>query len=179
MLIGGGVRAGKSAYAVQRALQSGPRRVYVATAEALDDEMRARAQAHREERGNSFDTLEVSRELVPALRDLEGTDVVVIDCLTMWVSNLLLDGLDEAAIRVRVGELADLLASRPFNCLIVSNEVGMGIVPDNALARSFRDAVGRAHQQLGAVADELIFAAMGQLIRIKPSPIEVVDVPTR
>lgn len=165
------MRSGKSAFALRRAEQLGERRVFVATAEALDGEMRARAEAHREERADRYRTLEVPRELVAALARLDDADVVVIDCLTLWITNLLVDGLDGPAIERRVAELAALLAARRFHAVLVTNEVGLGIVPDNALARAFRDAAGRAHQTLGRVADELYFGMMGQLVRLKPAPL--------
>jgi adenosylcobinamide kinase/adenosylcobinamide-phosphate guanylyltransferase len=174
VLVGGGVRSGKSAFALARARQLGARRVFVATAEALDDEMRERAARHREERGAEFTTVEAPRELVASLRQVQATDVVVIDCLTLWLSNLLLDGLDRSALEARVQELAECLATSSFHSVIVSNEVGLGIVPDNALARAFRDATGRAHQSLGRVAHEVYFGVMGQLLRLKPVPLELV-----
>ena len=168
------MRSGKSAFALTRAEQLGTRRVFVATAEARDDEMRVRVQDHREERGDRYRTLEAPRELELALRALSDVDVVVIDCLTLWLTNLLLDGLDRPALQKRVESLAEVLLLRRFHAIVVTNEVGLGIVPDNALARTFRDATGRAHQTLGRVADELYFGVMGQLVRLKPAPLETV-----
>src|SRR5690606_29193557 len=141
-------------------------------AEARDAEMRERAARHREERGEAFRTLEEPRALVAALEKVDDVDVVVIDCLTLWLSNLLLDGLGRAALEARVEELARCLRTRPFHSVIVTNEVGMGIVPENALSRAFRDASGRAHQVLGRVAHEVYFGALGQLLRLKPAPVE-------
>ncbi len=175
VLIGGGVRSGKSAFALTRAEQLGERRVFVATAEARDDEMRLRVRDHREERGQRYRTLEAPRELESTLRELRDVDVVVIDCLTLWLSNLLLDGLDAPALQQRVQGLAEELLRRRFHALVVTNEVGLGIVPDNALARTFRDVTGRAHQTLGRIADELYFGMMGQLVRLKPSPLETLS----
>jgi adenosylcobinamide kinase/adenosylcobinamide-phosphate guanylyltransferase len=172
VLVGGGVRSGKSAFALTRAEQLGQKRVFVATAEALDDEMRARVTDHREERGDRYRTLEAPRELEALLRSLEDVDVVVIDCLTLWLTNLLLDGLDRHALQLRVEGLAEELLRRRFSAIVVTNEVGLGIVPENALARAFRDATGRAHQTLGRIADELYFGVMGQLLRLKPAPLE-------
>lgn len=172
MLVGGGVRSGKSAFALSRAEQLGARRVFVATAEPLDGEMRARADAHRLERADRYHTVEEPRELVRALAGLDaGVEVVVIDCLTLWITNLLVDGLDGPQIDARVAELGEELARRRFHAVLVTNEVGLGIVPDNALARAFRDAAGRAHQRLGRLADELYFGMMGQLVRLKPAPL--------
>jgi adenosylcobinamide kinase/adenosylcobinamide-phosphate guanylyltransferase len=174
VLVGGGVRSGKSAFALERARAFGDQLVFVATAEALDDEMRERADRHRAERGQAFRTVECPRELVQCLRGLTDVDGVVIDCLTLWISNLMMAGLSAAEIDARVVELADCLRSVDFQSVLVSNEVGLGIVPDNAMARAFRDATGRAHQVLGRAANELYFGVMGQLLRIKPAPLELV-----
>jgi adenosylcobinamide kinase/adenosylcobinamide-phosphate guanylyltransferase len=176
VLVGGGVRSGKSAFALTRAEQLGQQRVFVATAEPLDDEMRVRVRDHRDERAGRYRTVEAPRELEAALRALAPeVEVVVIDCLTLWLTNLLLDGLDARAMQQRVEALAEELLRRRFHAIIVTNEVGLGIVPENALARAFRDATGRAHQLLGRVADELYFGVMGQLLRLKPAPLETVQ----
>ncbi len=175
ILIGGGVRSGKSAYALARARQLGERRVFIATAEPLDDEMRERAERHRAERGAAFRTVEAPRALVPALRAAsQDSDVVVVDCLTLWLANLLLAGLERAAIAERVRELCTELARGAAHVIVVSNEVGMGVVPESALGRIFRDVAGTAHQGLAALAHELYFAVMGQLLRLRPGPIELV-----
>lgn len=171
-LVGGGVRSGKSRFAHDLALERGARRVFVATGEARDDEMRARIEAHQHERGDGFRTVEAPRQLVEALEALNHVDVVLIDCLTLWISNLLLDGADERTLANEVERLATHLTERTRHVLLVSNEVGMGIVPENALSRRFRDAVGRAHQTLGAMADEVYFAALGQILRLKPGPVQ-------
>lgn len=176
ILIGGGVRSGKSAFALVRAQALGTRRAFIATAEAYDDEMRERAQRHREERGSAFVTIEAPRALVPALDEAaRQADVVVIDCLTLWLSNLLLSGCDATAIGARVAELDDALANCPAHVIMVSNEVGMGIVPESRLGRQFRDLAGHAHQRLSARVDELYFAMMGQILRLRPAPIELVE----
>jgi len=172
VLVGGGVRSGKSAFALFRAEQLGARRVFVATAEVRDEEMRARIARHREERGARYRNLEAPRELSQALRDIADADVVVVDCLTLWLSNLLLDGLDRQALEARVRELCAVLEERKRHTILVSNEVGLGIVPDNALARAFRDIAGTAHQWIGAVADEVYVGLLGQLLRLKPGPVE-------
>jgi len=175
ILIAGGVRSGKSAFALERALELGQRRLFIATAEPFDEEMRERAQRHRAERGAAFTTLEAPRELVAALREASGAaDVVVVDCLTLWLSNLLLDGLDGSAIARRVEELCTTLRTLERHVVVVSNEVGLGIVPEAPLARAFRDVSGSAHQALGRIADELYFAVMGQLLRLRPAPLELV-----
>jgi adenosylcobinamide kinase / adenosylcobinamide-phosphate guanylyltransferase len=174
ILIGGGVRSGKSAFALVRAQELGARRAFIATAEAFDDEMRERAARHREERGSAFVTIEAPRALVPALQQASReAEVVVIDCLTLWLSNLLLAGRDMAAIGASVAQLDDALAASPAHVVMVSNEVGMGIVPESRLGRQFRDVAGHAHQRLSARVDELYFAMMGQILRLRPAPIEL------
>jgi adenosylcobinamide kinase / adenosylcobinamide-phosphate guanylyltransferase len=177
VLIGGGARSGKSAYAVQRALGLGPRRVFVATAEAFDDEMRARISAHVAERGSDFSTIEAPRDLECAVESLqarpEAVDAVVIDCLTFWLSNLLLADTPVADIELRVERLAIACESAMFPVLLVTNEVGFGLVPETALGRVFRDVTGRAHQRLARSAGEVLLAALGCMLRIKPGPMLV------
>jgi adenosylcobinamide kinase/adenosylcobinamide-phosphate guanylyltransferase len=171
ILIGGGARSGKSAFALARARRLGARRVFVATAEALDDEMRVRIERHRQERGAAFTTLEVPRKLPEVLATVEA-DVVVIDCLTLWLSNLLVADLPALTIHAQVDALTTVLARRRFHALLVSNEVGMGIVPETPLGRAFRDLAGWAHQRLARAADEIYLAAMGMVLRVHPGPVE-------
>lgn len=181
VLIGGGARSGKSAYAVQRALAFGPRRLFVATAEAFDDEMRTRIQAHIAERGNHFATIEAPRDLEQAIESIqsraESVDVVVIDCLTLWLSNLLLADIAAAEIERRVDRLASACETASFPVLLVSNEVGFGLVPENALGRLFRDLTGRAHQRLARSAGEVLLAALGCMLRLKPGPVLLAGAP--
>jgi adenosylcobinamide kinase / adenosylcobinamide-phosphate guanylyltransferase len=181
VLIGGGARSGKSAYAVQRALSLGKRRVFVATAEAFDDEMRVRIRAHIAERGAQFCTVEAPRDLEQALESLqaepEAVDVVVIDCLTLWLSNLLLAEIPAAEIELRVERLANACERAAFPVLLVTNEVGFGLVPETALGRQFRDLSGRAHQRLARAAGEVLLAALGCMLRIKPSPVLLAEAP--
>jgi len=171
ILVGGGARSGKSAFALALARSLGPRRAFVATAEARDGEMRERIARHREERGAEFSTVEEPLELARAVSALRGVDVAVIDCLTLWLSNLLLRGDPPAEIASRVERLLGALATAPFRSILVTNEVGMGVVPESALGRAFRDVAGRAHQVLAARADRLYLAALGTVLRIRPGPI--------
>ena len=174
ILIGGGVRSGKSAFALGLARRLGKCRVYIATAEARDDEMVDRIGRHVRERGSEFQTQEAPLEVVETAAKVQDADVVVVDCLTLWLSNLLLRGDTEEAILEQVSRLIRTLHEKRFHAILISNEVGMGVVPDSALGRSFRDLCGRAHQALAACADEIYFGAMGALIRLKPSPITLV-----
>ena len=170
ILIGGGARSGKSRFALTLARQLGARRLFVATAQAKDDEMRARIQKHQESRGPDFATLEVPLALADALAGVKDMDVVVIDCLTLWLANLLLDETTPAQIETRVRELGEVLGQQTFHAIIVTNEVGMGIVPETPLGRVFRDIAGSAHQQLSQAADEVYFAVLGTMLRLKPQP---------
>jgi adenosylcobinamide kinase/adenosylcobinamide-phosphate guanylyltransferase len=173
IVIGGGVRSGKSAFAVSLARRLGTRRAFVATAQEVDADLRERIARHRQARGADFVTFEVPFELETTLRQLTDIDVVVVDCLTVWLANLLVRGVEESTIATRVGALAASLLEVPFHILIVTNEVGMGVHPETALGRTFRDVVGRAHQCLSRVADEIYFAALGVIIRLQPAPVEL------
>lgn len=172
VLVGGGVRSGKSAFALRRASELGARRVFLATAEARDAEMSDRIARHQIERGDSFATVEEPLALAERLTALGArgdVDVVLIDCLTLWLSNLLVRGDDERRVDAAVAELVQVLAARRFHAVLVTNEVGMGIVPESALGRLFRDVAGRSHQRLAALADEVHFAALGLVLKLKPS----------
>jgi len=173
VLIGGGARSGKSRFALARARALGARRVFVATAQSLDGEMDARIALHRATRGDDFRTLEEPLELPRLLATIDDADVVLVDCLTLWLSNLLLRGDGEAAILARVDELVAAVAARRCHAIVVTNEVGMGIVPENALARAFRDVAGLAHQRLADAADEIHVAILGTVLRLKPAPLAV------
>ena len=164
ILVGGGARSGKSSYALKLAESYGPRKSFIATAQVYDDEMAERVRLHREERKGAYTTVEEPYELATAIRQQEGqTDVVVVDCLTLWLTNLLLaDREGEAAAAV------EEIAKSPLSCILITNEVGCGIVPDNALARRFRDLAGRLNQDAAALAIEVYYIAFGIPMRIKP-----------
>jgi adenosylcobinamide kinase/adenosylcobinamide-phosphate guanylyltransferase len=175
VVVGGGVRSGKSSFALARAEALGARRVFVATGEALDGEMDERIARHRAERGDRFLTIEAPVEL-PAVLAAAGAreaevDVVLVDCLTLWLSNLLVRDEPVARVLERVDELVRVLARRSCHTIIVTNEVGMGVVPPSPLGRAFRDVAGTAHQRLAAVADELHLAVLGTVLRLRPPPI--------
>lgn len=174
ILIGGGARCGKSEFALRLARGLGERRVFVATAEAGDAEMASRIVRHSKERGPDFRTLEVPYELEDAFRKLKDVDVVVLDCLTLWMSNMLCRGFGEDEILARFKNWA--AAARDLRChlVVVTNEVGLGLVPETPLGRAFRDVAGRAHRILAEGADEVYFGVMGQMLRLKPGPVEVV-----
>lgn len=175
-LIGGGTRSGKSAFALELARARGQRRVFLATAQAFDDEMRARIGAHVAERGSEFDTREEPRELVRALQALNEhrpPEIVVIDCVTLWLSNLMLADESPSAIADHIAQLCAQLSRCRFETVLVTNEVGMGVVPESALGRIFRDVAGLANQRLAAVASEVYWAMLGSILRIRPEPLRV------
>jgi adenosylcobinamide kinase/adenosylcobinamide-phosphate guanylyltransferase len=172
ILVGGGVRSGKSAYAVARARSLGTRRAFIATARAYDDEMAERIRRHQAERAGDFELVEEPIALVEAVGRLDGFDVAVIDCITLWLSNQLVDGVAPAEIERRAAALAQALRRAPCHVLVVTNEVGMGVHPETALGRTFRDLAGRAHQALAHAADEVHLAVMGVLLRLRPGPVE-------
>ena len=156
VLVGGGARSGKSRWALDRARKRGDRLIYIATAEALDDEMSARIARHRAERGDEFETVEEPRELAKAIRSAQG-DAIVIDCLTLWLANVMGDADDTiAAAKEHAAEV-----------ICVTNEVGCAIVPENALAREFRDRAGIMNQQFAEAASEVYWMIFGQPLRIK------------
>ena len=164
VMVLGGARSGKSRYAEGLAEGIAGDRLYIATAQPGDEEMAARIAAHRQRRGNRWTTIEAPLALAEALAGANAP-FVLIDCITLWISNLLLAGID---IAPRVEALAEALRARQGTVAVVSNEVGLGIVPDNALARRFRDDAGLANQRLAQACDEVVFLAAGLPLRLKP-----------
>ncbi len=156
-LVLGGARSGKSLYAEGLVAAQG-RAVYVATAEARDAEMAERIRRHRERRGAAWQTVEEPLELAAAIRDNPSGKPLLVECLTLWLSNIMEAGRDvDAEGRALVEALGGLEAP----VVLVSNEVGLGIVPDNAAARAFADAAGRLNQAVAAAADRVVFVAAG------------------
>ena len=168
-LITGGARSGESAHALALAQQApGARRFFIATAEALDDEMRERIARHRAARSADFATIEEPIAIAEALAGLANrADVVIVDCLTLWVSNLLMARLGDEAILASARGLAGAMASAPFACFVVTDEVGAGIVPDHALARRFRDLLGWTNQAVARVAERVVLMVAGYPMRVK------------
>jgi adenosylcobinamide kinase/adenosylcobinamide-phosphate guanylyltransferase len=169
LLIGGGARSGKSGFALEVAERLAPERVFLATGQALDAEMEERIDRHRRERAGRFSTIEEPRQVVTALAEVPDNGVVVIDCITMWLSNLMLDGLSDSALEREVEGLADALRGSRFHCVAVTNEVGSGVVPESALGRRFRDCAGRANQRLAAQATSVYLASLGCILQLKPT----------
>lgn len=164
-LVLGGARSGKSRYAQQRAEALAGRHVFIATAEAWDAEMAERIARHRADRDTRWETVDAPRDLAAALDAASGTGaVVLVDCLTLWASNLL---LADADMEEATDELRAAIARFDGGLILVANETGFGIVPDNALARRFRDAAGRINQAVAATADEVMLVVAGLPMRVK------------
>jgi adenosylcobinamide kinase/adenosylcobinamide-phosphate guanylyltransferase len=166
-LVLGGARSGKSRYAESLTLGFPPPWLYVATAEPLDDEMAARIAAHRTRRVADWRTIEAPRDLAGAVADAPAGSTVLVDCLTLWLSNLMLANMD---IEVESDRLDDALARASGPIVLVSNEVGLGIVPDNALTRRFRDAQGFLNQRIAARADRVVLMVAGLPLVVKGPP---------
>jgi adenosylcobinamide kinase / adenosylcobinamide-phosphate guanylyltransferase len=166
-LILGGAKSGKSAYAEKLVAVYPAPPIYVATSRVFDDEMAARVRAHRERRTDSWKTVECPLELVNALVAFQGQNqAVLVDCLTLWLTNLLLPVLvqpPEEAVR----DLVECIRAVDYPLFLVSNEVGGGIVPDNALARRFRDLAGFANQQVAAACPAVTLVVAGLPLRLK------------
>lgn len=161
----GGARSGKSSRAQSLAEAAGRKRCYLATAQAFDGEMKQRIAAHRAQRGDNWSTLEAPLDLADAIADAgRSSDVVLIDCLTLWLSNLM---HHERNIGEETDRLVAALKACPVPVIIVSNEVGLSIVPENRLARAFRDTQGRLNQDIAAVADIVELVAAGLPLKLK------------
>jgi len=172
ILILGGARSGKSTFAQSLAKGLGERVLYVATGEPLDEEMRSRIEAHKRGRPSSWTTLEIPTEVGRRIAGQMGdAEVVIIDCLTLLISNLLPEGedynLQEQRVTAEINELIDCIKSSPASFVIVSNEVGMGLVPANPLGRRYRDLLGLSNQRLAQHADEVYIMLAGIPVEIK------------
>jgi adenosylcobinamide kinase/adenosylcobinamide-phosphate guanylyltransferase len=171
LLVLGGARSGKSRYALESAGRAG---VLVATAQAADPDMALRIERHRRERGPGWVTIEEPVDLVPALGALvDRADSVVVDCLTLWVGNRQLRGDTDEMILAEAEQLARLIAARPFDIVVVSNEVGEGVHPPTAIGLRFRDLLGRVNQRLAAACDRVVLMVAGLPVVVKderPAP---------
>jgi adenosylcobinamide kinase/adenosylcobinamide-phosphate guanylyltransferase len=159
----GGARSGKSLYAEQLLTRHAPPWVYIATAQAFDDEMRDRISGHRARRGADWHTIEAPIDLAGTLAGVPERPVLV-DCLTLWLSNLMLTGQNIAAT---IAALQRILPCRTAPLILVSNEVGLGIVPETPLGRAFRDCAGRLNQQIAAQAGSVVFMVAGLPMTVK------------
>ncbi|MFA5354402.1 MAG: bifunctional adenosylcobinamide kinase/adenosylcobinamide-phosphate guanylyltransferase [Thermodesulfovibrionales bacterium] len=184
-LIIGGARSGKSDFALKLADSFGPktggthradevplvRKAYIATAQALDEEMGERIRKHRDERSAGWETLEEPLDIGGLIRDVHPFyEVILLDCLTLWVTNLLLaEKKMEEEMEQLLNSLSPLVGNKDRSIIIVSNEVGMGIVPDNPLSRRFRDLAGHLNQRVAEIADRVYLVAAGIPIQRKDS----------
>lgn len=181
ILVGGGARSGKSRFALERALNSGHKRAFIATAIAFDDEMQARIMSHQQERQATFETFEAPTELAIVASRLPHFDVVLLDCLTLYVSNLMLaagdvEHMSSEELRVLEADSSSdvqqglaALRERCDTLIVVTNEVGQGVVPTSRLGRVFRDIAGRINQAVAFSASEVWLCAFGLPLRLKPS----------
>ena len=167
-LVLGGARSGKSAYAQGLAEAAASERLYIATAAAGDAEMAARIARHQASRGEGWTTLEEPLELAEALgRRARSGCIVLVDCLTLWLSNLMFAGRDPEA---EIGRLTQAIGALAGPAVLVSNEVGMGIVPEHRLGRDFRDWQGQANREVARVCDAVVLVAAGLPVPLKPAP---------
>ncbi len=165
-LILGGVRAGKSNFAEKVAREEG-RVVYIATAEALDEEMRERIENHKKRRPSCWKTIESPNNLTESIRQIDSdVDVIIIDCLTVYISNLLTKFSEEEILK-NISEVLNVLNDFDGKTIFVSNEVGTGIVPDNKMARDYRDVLGKTNQMVAEAAKDVHLMVAGIPIRIK------------
>lgn len=163
----GGARSGKSSFALGLAGKlSGPA-AYIATARPLDSEMEERIRNHKKDRGPGWETFEEPVDVTEKIIALKGYGVILLDCLTLWLSNLVEAGLDDNEIKKRAGRLASECRKTDAAVIAVSNELGLGIVPENALARRFRDLAGSVNQVMAGAAREVFFVAAGIPLKMK------------
>jgi adenosylcobinamide kinase/adenosylcobinamide-phosphate guanylyltransferase len=168
IFITGGARSGKSRFAEELAQRFSRPKAYLATAQALDEEMAERIRRHRENRSGDWQTLEEPIKVTGCIEE-EGDrfNLILLDCLTLWVSNLMTAGWDEEKILEEANRLLDACRQAKGSLILVGNEVGMGIVPENAQARLFRDLSGFIQQKVAREADEVYFMVSGLPVRIK------------
>ena len=167
ILVTGAARSGKSRYAEERARELGARRLYIATAEPNDAEMRQRIEEHKRLRGNDWATVEEPLQLAETLLEQRGqTDCALVDCLTLWLSNLVLR-YNATDAQEKVKHFMQTTGQLDFHLVLVTNEVGWGIVPDNLLARQFRDLSGWANQRIAAAANQVVLIVAGLPMIVK------------
>lgn len=169
MLVVGGCRSGKSRFSEHWVSQRYKNKTYVATSVVGDDEeMLQRVQHHRLNRGSDWQTIEEPAEIADILRtNISDADVFLVDCLTLWLTNLLLAHLTDAEINKKMDDLAQAIEDCPVSVVLVANEVGLGIVPESALARRFRDLAGWCNQKIGRCCQQVVFMAAGLPIYLK------------
>lgn len=170
-LVIGGCRSGKSNHALKLGeMAAGKRNLFVATGQAHDEEMRARIERHQKDRGDRWQTVEAPLEIVNAIdRQGRGADIMLIDCLTLWTSNLMLSLDTDEAVMAQMDRLQEVIIAPPCPIILVTNEVGTGIVPENPMARRFRDLNGWCNQIIATACEKVIWMVAGIPVHIKPS----------
>jgi adenosylcobinamide kinase/adenosylcobinamide-phosphate guanylyltransferase len=168
MLITGGCRSGKSRYAQEWAERQGSERLYLATARPIDDEMVERIRRHQEGRREGWRTVEEPLEVDSIIMEQgSAVDVILLDCVTIWVSNLLMEDRSDEMVLERVERVGDILSQVPCSVALVTNEVGWGIVPDHPLGRRFRDLAGFVNQSLARAVDRVVLTVAGIPMEVK------------
>jgi adenosylcobinamide kinase/adenosylcobinamide-phosphate guanylyltransferase len=168
IFITGGCRSGKSRFALNYANQHFSKKIYLATCEALDEEMAQRIEHHKKMRGPEWHTIEEPVEIVDKIRQYgDKVEVILLDCITLWLSNLLTKGNDDLKIKDGINRLMEILKQTSTSLIVVSNEVGMGIVPADSLSRQFRDLSGMVNQRIAEMVDTVIFMVSGIPIFLK------------
>lgn len=168
LLVTGGSRSGKSTFALKRALEAEAPRAFIATAEAFDDEMSDRIRRHKQERGETFVSIEEPIDLAGAIARIPaGTQVALIDCLTVWLGNLMHKNGVQSDPYAEVRALINALEKPPCDLVIVTNELGSGIIPHDAMTRTYRDHAGWLNQDVAKVADEVVLVACGLPLHLK------------
>jgi adenosylcobinamide kinase / adenosylcobinamide-phosphate guanylyltransferase len=166
-LITGGARSGKSSHALALA-KDYRKKAFIATASAFDDEMSKRIERHRKDRDDSFFLIEEPLDLSKAIADIpQSSEIAIIDCLTVWVCNLLINPDSKRSPESPIAGLLERLKNPPCNILIVTNEVGMGIIPDNEISREYRDALGSLNQKIASIAHQVVLMISGIPVLIK------------
>ncbi len=170
----GGCRSGKSSFALEQAnlaqCDKGKIKIFIATSVPIDSEMEERVKKHQNERGSDWHTIEEPVKIHGVINQYSrNASVILVDCLTLWVSNLLLNSFDDAKFDIAVKNLEDALESCRCPVFLVSNEVGTGIVPENKIARQFRDYAGFVNQRIAKIADRVVMTIAGIDIQIKPA----------
>ena len=165
ILVTGGARSGKSVFAEKRTKQLGSSLIYIATSEVIDSEMKKRVEEHQARRGSEWQTLHAPINLTEALIETDGKGPCLVDCVTFWLNNLIFHDED---IDAATKELITVLNERSDPVVLVTNEIGSGIIPENALARRFLDEAGRLNQTIAQIADEVYVSISGIPLQIKP-----------
>ena len=162
ILITGGCRSGKSRFALDYSNQHFSRKLYLATSEVLDEEMARRVENHKKARGPEWQTIEEPIDVIDKIRQYQDkVEVILLDCITLWLSNLMMKGDSDSKIMDEISGLIDTVKRSPISSILVSNEVGLGIVPADPLGRRFRDLAGMANQRIAEVSDTVVFMVSG------------------